>query len=717
MKNKVIKYILIFVFCICFLNIFTKPLLAKQDINYEFVLEKKVNIQDDKKGVYYNSNLYLTYDNKVVDIYSTTGNIKLNTTYKDSLLKNTTLYLISSDTLFIINLNLLSYKTVELDFSVNDIYVDEYIFLVGHTFNNPCIYLYDNEGELIKSNVYQVDEYASFSYVEKVGNLYLLVGEKDAFFNHPDFLKVGNKNDLKTFAFLVDKTLQKVKDYFFNENTSNEIIYSCSIDNNINIILDTSSKQYFYQFDKELNLIDYFSFNDDDKYHYIPNYLNKTLLLRKESSYFELGLYEDNNFNTIFKINKYLDSYNLTKGGIAFSYDDTLNVYSEHHLVRKNDLVLSKIKYEYTSTDHFKVESFFEELSFKLDSYSPYHMHMMSGNYTATYSSLNKLGGKILVKTNVIVKDFVNIIDGGIYSVGTTLQFFGDALLNGESINNGHSLALPGNYELTLTNVNGIKKTYNFEVVNNYYKDNDHYVIDVDYILDKKDELELDFELSSTLDIKHFIINNSKYENFEISDNHVILTLPKNDEYGYHNIYINSIVFKDNIIEINKDLNILTRKEKPQISISSKSSNDDIKIRINYKDLDNTLVDLYFKETNSNNTIKTYLKDTTSKLQSGSFVIRYELGDGITLEETLFNIEGSNVFTNIKFLDEEIIVTLHKSKSLEKVEVNSNNIYKSSNDNINLYIVIFTAISSVFIIFITLLIMIIKRKRRKVNRI
>lgn len=712
MRNKILLFITLFLLIFVSIN---QNVYAQEEEKYIFKLEDKISILPDERAVYINSNVYLTYTNTNINIYASTGNVLIYDQYQCCCFNNSQLYLCSSNTLYIVNLNLLSYKTVNLNFEIKDINVDEYIYLVGRENNNPCIYVLNNDGDTIKNNVYEGDGYGCFNAINKLGDKYLITGEKDAFFENPEFAKVGNEGEIKSFIFIYDKTLKKVEDYYFNEYCLQEQISSIGIDNYINIILSTNNQEYLYIFDYELKLVKYIQFAQCN-YEYIPNILGEVLLIYQESKSFKIGIYSKNEFKPIFTIQQHLEDYYVDNGVIALSYDNAINFYSEYHIDRCDTLTLTKTKYDYDTTSHFEVNSFFEKLTFKLDNYSPYHMHMMSGNYVATYKAKNTSGSEIIVKTDVVIKDFVNIIDGGVYNVNTIIQFFGDATLNGERINNGHSLKEEGLYELILTNVNGVKKIYHFEVVNDYYKDNDHYVIDVDYIVNKNDYIDIYFNLNNIHDIKYFVINGEVEKDFEIVDNRICLKIKSLSEFGYQDIIINGIVCNNNAIKINKYLSLLTRKEAPVLDIST-NANDKYQIKINYTDVDNTFVDLYFIDKNANKKASTFLHNCKGEVNSGKFIICYELGDGVLLEEELLSLEGSSVKYDIEYLDDEIIINIYPNNSLKSINVNDKNIYRIINDNINLYIVVSTCISSLIIIFVCVLVLIIKRKRRKVNRI
>lgn len=712
-SKKILVFIFLFVSIVLTLN-FRNNVNAYHNNKYKFTLEDTITL-DTVNGIYICSNLYISYHDSNINIYSLTGNLTINDKYVCHYYDNNNLYICSSDTLYIVNLKLLSYKEIFLEFNLNNLYVDEYIYLVGDIHNNPCIYLMNNQGDMIKSKIYEGSGFATFKTIDQINDDFVITGEKNAFFDNPDFLKVGNINERKSFVFVFDKTLKKLNDYYFNEYTEYEVISQVVIDSNINIILSTSSYDVYYQFNNDLTLSNYLKFDSINKYLYVQNILNEMLFIKEDISSFEIGFFHENSFTPIFSLNYRLNNFDITNGLLVLNYNNSLNLYSEYHIDRCDTLVLTKIKYEYDSTNHFEVNSFFETLTFKLDKYTPFHIHMISGEYNASYISKNMFGSNIFLQTKVIVKDFVNIIDGGIYNKGLMLQFFGDASLNGESIHNGHTIEEVGEYELTIKNVNQITKTYKFKVVDNYYKDNDHYVIDVDYLLDKQEEVVLMFELSSNKTVRYFIVNNNHYNNFYQEDNFVYLKINALSDYGYQNIYINSII-TDEEITINKDLTILTRKSLPVLDISS-SNNDIYQINVKYEDVDNTFVDIYFKEDSTNEIKSTSLKNTSNIASSGKLILCYELGDGIILEETLFVLEGQDIKYDVEFHDDEIIIKVYPKESLKKILINDNNIYHSTSDNTNLYICIITVISSLLVVVITILVLIIKRKRRKVNRI
>ena len=398
MKNKILFcFILIIIFFTSIL-LFTNKANAQENSKYQFVLEKQIKLQKNHKGIYINDSLHFSYSSTMINIFTNKGELKIVDQYQDYYYDKENLYICSNKCLYIINIDLLSYKQVMLDMHIYSICVDDYIFVVGNINDNPCIYLLNQSGEMVKSNIYEGDGYATFKSIDKVEDNYLVTGEKDAFFENPDFLKVGNQNDIKSFMFVFDKTLRKINDYFFNEYSQVEYLTSIEVDESINVILKNEVEEVIYKFDYNLNLLNRIIMDSHNNHYFIPNILNEVLLIQDSQNSFDILLLDDNNFVSILNIPYKLISFNMTYGGIAINYNDEIKLYSEYHINSLNELVLTKLSYDYESTKHFDVKSFFENMTFELDHYTPFHMHMMSGNYIATYIAKNTFGNEIYIQ-------------------------------------------------------------------------------------------------------------------------------------------------------------------------------------------------------------------------------------------------------------------------------------------------------------------------------
>lgn len=711
MKNKVI-FGFIFLFLLSFLF---NPIYAKKE-DCNFTLETSIELNDYFSGIYVNSNLMIKYKNSLITIYTPIGYIDICDEYNNYFLKNDLLYIVSFNNLYIINVGILSYEKISLDFTINDLTIDEYIYLVGEKVNNPYICVLDLNGKVLKDKLFEESGNASFEGIKKVDDLYLVWGSKDAFFESDYFKKVGNLGDVKGFILEIDKTLRITNEYYFNEYFKNEFVTSIVVNDSICITLKANNKTYLYIFDLEFNLKKRQLIDENNTEVFLVECdTNDVILLYVHQDVFELYIYLNNDKHNILSIKEELLDYNVGESYISFTYDNKVNIYSEYHIIYNNELILDRITYDYDSTKHFLVESYFEKLEFKLKNYEPYHQHMIFGCYKAIYEANNSFNTEINIKSDVIIKEFVNIINGGVYKTGTKLMFFGSATLNNKTINNGYSLDEEGKYELVLTDVNNNKKFYNFEVINDYYKDNDNYVIDVDYEITKESYIELTFDFENIGNLKYILVNDEKYENFTISNNKVILALEPIDEWGYQEIIIEKFVFENDEILINKRITYLTLKEEPIINISSENEEGVYKIIIDIVDNDDTIVDLTLK---TNQDISTYLMNKNGIFSNGIFTVKYNLGNDELITKELFSVEGDNIPFDISFEQNKVIITIHSSENLNKIIVNDNNIYIKDIDNTNKIILITCFISSILIIAITLLIMFIQhRKIKKTKRI
>ena len=680
--------------------------------SYNFNLEEELDIPDEYTNlVKVSSNISIFTSSSTFTLVINNNELIINDTYINYILQKDMIYIITRNNLYIINIKLFSYTKYEINMIIEDFVYDDYIYLVGNKNNNPCICILDERGNILKENVIVGDGFATYKSIEKVNDLFLITCYKDAFFKCDEFYCVGNIEQMKSLVLTIDKALDIQSIYYFNEGSMVESINSVCVMNNILVILETDAKDYLYEFDFDLNLV---SKEDVTKKGYnvfiIKNKLNSKLLLyKKDNSFF---LYLDN--NKIFELNKHLVSFYEYEKGIAFIYDNKLNIFSEYHIDKLNTLYLDKINYDYLKTNDIIISSFFENVDISIFKSEPYFRTQMSGKFNVTYEIKNTFGSTYFIKRDVIVRNFVNIVDKGIYNTNTKLSFFGDAYLNDEYITNGYSLKEEGEYILKLYDINGFEKIYTFEVVSDYYKDNDNYVIDTDYVLRKKDVINVEFDFISD-DVLYFIVNNEKYYDFIIEENRAILNINTSDKWGYEKFDISKVVTSNKEISINKEFTVLTLKDKPEISLSSKKENDKYIISLDIKDFDNAIIDISFESSNQKNM---YMKNSDGVLDSGIFYVKYELGDGCVHSEELFFVKGDNVKYFVEIDENKVNIILEDESNLEEVIINNENIYLKESDDINLIIIIASICLTVLVCCFYLGYFLKNRlKRKNINRI
>ena len=228
----------------------TKEIYESQ-LEFEFfinklILEKELEICEDY--VFINEDIYLVASSKTTTINSNIGCLEIDGEYKNSYYLDNVLYVCTSEGLYVVNLEIYSYSKVYVDLDINDLVVDEYIYLVGSFNNNPKIIVLSKELNILKEKFYQSNDEGRFTNIEIIKDSYLITLEKDAFFEHSDFMKVGNKNDKKSVLLMLSKSLDIEKTYYFNENNNVEVITSIEVMNSIKIILKANDINFLYEF-------------------------------------------------------------------------------------------------------------------------------------------------------------------------------------------------------------------------------------------------------------------------------------------------------------------------------------------------------------------------------------------------------------------------------------------------------------------------------------
>lgn len=708
---------LIFFIITLMILLFPSSVEASQN-QYNFSLSYEETYSESYKKIeYINQDLAILINQDSFEIKIDKETLLIEDKYKNYSYINNELYILTINKLYLINLDLLSYSYTDIEMNCNDFLISDYIYIVGSAVDKPTIIILDKNYNKQKIKSYQGEGYAAFTNVFIIDDTIVLLGEKDAYYNNDIFLNVGNKNDLKSFILTMDKTLKEKNIYHFNENRPIEKIVSYEFQTTIDIILQSSTKSYYYSFDLDLNLVDYFLLDSNaNNLGLVKTNKEKLFIMSNEES-FKILLLEENRLKEIFSLNKSLINYNQVDGGICFNINDngikTL-IYSEYHILKKDDLVLSRLDYNLDSQDHFLVESFFENLNFSIDVITPYHQYMKSGNYEITYVALNHFNANIYITTKLKVLDYVNIINNGIYNVNTKLLFFGDAYLNNNTINNGYILKDPGEYELLIKNINQEELVYHFTVIDDYYKDNDNILLDYDYLVNILEPLKINLKISTNKKVKEILVNSEKVS-FEQDCDNIFVSLYF-DTWGYKQINIEEILFEDDeCIKINQKFIILVKKQMPIFNVCIDNENNySFNIDISAPDL--SILDLVFK--NAEGEIKTFLKEQNLKLNDVDCYIQYELGEGIIYEEKIFCLVGNNVTCHVFTKQNEsnelnINVSFDNDNNIKEIRVLEQNLYKKEEGDNNFLIIFITIISSLIVLISFLIIIIIIKVRNR----
>ena len=79
----------------------------------------------------------------------------------------------------------------------------------------------------------------------------------------------------------------------------------------------------------------------------------------------------------------------------------------------------------------------------------------MSGKYEIHYIVLLENNPIAKLNTFLIVEDYTNFYNNGIYNVNKALEFFGTATVNDTPVYYGACLNEVGEYDIEITNING----------------------------------------------------------------------------------------------------------------------------------------------------------------------------------------------------------------------------------------------------------------------
>ena len=399
---------------------------------------------------------------------------------------------------------------------------DGLLLVLNYDFNVTDKRVFYSNGDILVNNLFFVDDY------------YYITIYKSAIANNSEFINQGNSGEYKSILVSLDDGMSVDNVYYFNHNMQNEIIKNIFIkDEIIYLLLETLNSIHLYQLTKDFHVIDYRQLETINDYDIMPNYKNNSdyLIIDKESK--ELMRYSNQTLSSVYEfinVDKLLD-YRIYNGELYYYgiKDDQIvvNKISEYEIEYQNDLIVSRLNLNYQTTDHFKVSSYFEEFSFSLESISPYFEITNCGSYTATYSATRKNNETINIKTKLIVEPFTNFIDQGIYNTNKVLEFFGTATLNGEQIYYGEVITDPGEYEITINDVNGNQTKYQIYICDDFYLEEEVTNINPDIYCEDMGIVKINIGNANVTEV---VVDNDIYENYEVVSNTLIIKFPYTNE-------------------------------------------------------------------------------------------------------------------------------------------------------------------------------------------
>ncbi|MCI6716115.1 MAG: hypothetical protein MR485_01285 [Mollicutes bacterium] len=615
------------------------------------------------------------------------------------------------------------------------------IIIGGSNNNNMSIEKYDETLQLLDNINYIGNGMQMCNQLICIDGYIYVGGIKDAISENKYFKNVGSKNEIKTFIFKLDEDLNLIKDAYFNELMEKEILKDLyQYQDNIGVVIQ-GDKNYNYVLDKNLNMVS--RANIKENVHIVQT--NKKhgigqLYLYQSPNYIKLEIQKNNIVETInMTEGTYINHY-VNKGilYIYYLYNETiyLQELSEYHIDYLETLYLDYFDYDETTLNHFQVDSYLEDLTTKIDNISPYFVRNQNGKYEITYFLTRENNDEIIIKTPLIVRDYVNIRDGLVYPLGYQLFFFGNAKLNNKSINNGASLNTEGLQTLEITNANGEIKTYSFTVVDSYYKTINLPTMQTDFVMDKNATLWLSL---GTKEVKSIAVNGINVGKIRKINNEYWAEINKENtpeliKVGYQKLVITEIQYSDNEIDkVNYSIILCVNKDNPNYVIQETNDKQKLNLKIDVNDEDQSLTNVIVDVYQNNKIIKSYvtnlknIKITLPKLaintpfelyvraksENENTTLMYykgKLSKDITIPLTITFNENDNSIKTINIeLDLSSTRLQHQQLLLGQNKQNLSSKYQVTKNNT---ITIFSIVGSLMIIIFVIIIMLKKKKQQ-----
>ena len=615
------------------------------------------------------------------------------------------------------------------------------IIIGGSNNNNMRIEKYDETLQLLDSINYIGKGMQMCNQLICIDGYIYVGGIKDAISENKYFKNVGSKNEIKTFIFKLNEDLNLIKDAYFNELMEKEILKDLyQYQDNIGVVIQ-GDKSYNYVLDKNLNMVS--RANIKENVHIVQT--NKKhgigqLYLYQSPNYIKLEIQKNNIVETINMTEGTYISHNVNKGilYIYYLYNETiyLQELSEYHIDYLETLYLDYFDYDETTLNHFQVDSYLEDLTTKIDNISPYFVRNQNGKYEITYLLTRENNDEIIIKTPLIVRDYVNIRDGLVYPLGYQLFFFGNAKLNNKSINNGASLNTEGLQTLEITNANGEIKTYNFTVVDSYYKTINLPTMQTDFVMDKNATLWLSL---GTKEVKSIAVNGINVGKIRKINNEYWAEINKANtpeliKVGYQKLVITEIQYSNNEIDkVNYSMILCINKDNPNYAIQETNDKQKLNLKVDVSDEDQSLTNVIVDVYQNNKIIKSYvtnlknIKITLPKLaintpfelyvraksENENTTLMYykgKLSKDITIPLTITFNENNNSIKTINIeLDLSSTRLQHQQLLLGQNKQNLSSKYQVTKNNT---ITIISIVGSLMIIIFVIIIMLKKKKQQ-----
>lgn len=741
-------------FITCIVIFFTFTLVVDNQVSAKEVINEEVlfKYSDSCTKARIINDDYLAIEKKNKSyLYNKTKNILLGEgSLVDSFIYNEVIYtiVIKDDTSL-----LYSYNTSTHD--IDYISMDKTIINSYQVFNSD-IFLLGTKSEdsyiAVINDDFEIDE--EFNYggkgYEEITNSFILDDHlclciyKSGISLDSEFINTKTKDDYVSIICELDSDFDVINTFYFNEEANIEKIEQINCSNSIiDIILKADSNKYYYSLDNSFKIITK-ELIENDTFYLLPNYKTNRLLLTIKEKDKTISLNESDTVIKTLSERGTIFDLKVIKGElylyIVNSSSGKLFKINEYEVIQNDNTIITYSSYNTPKDDHFKAESFFETLDFKLNESSPTTPYLeanIHGTYTLNFESDTLSGRTIKEESTLIIKEFTNFIDNGIYKKGKVLQFFGRAYLNGELINYGHILDKSGEYNLIIKDVNNNEKSYHLIVVDNYYNNEEIINVDADLTVLPLEKCYYTLNLDYDIVVNSVIINGNSYNRFTQDGRKLCIEFLGKETYSVNNYYLELVNFtKDNVsssFDVYQNIIVTTSKIDAVLVADRELNLDNVNVDVNVTDLYQTFMYLeVIKEQNgsemevmvftSNDKIELdYSKGGTLTINAvfynGNKIEKKELVH-YSVENTKVKVEVSLVTSSGKLTNISLNVSIPKKydniKSLSLCSIDAKTYY----DNYEQYdilgaVIVISVVMVVLIIVSIIIVKLIKRRNLK----
>lgn len=634
-----------------FLNVFN----FNSTYNTEVVLESLVDVEN----IYsVNEECYITnVDNSSYLSYLDEEYFIENYTISKTLDTINNIYLVASNKncTTIITFNKfnkkITYKAYDGLYIENIYDINDSIYIIGNEYNDGVIYNLSYDLEVQSKRLFISDGFITVNHLVYDDKYFYITIFKDGITNNSEFINHGNVFEQKSVLVKLNDKFNILDSYYFNENSTCEIIKNIYVsDNKIKVLLKTNTKYYIYNFNNFLDTPTCYEINTKDDVELLNHYKSRRvdLLLNKTNS--SLYTSSPSGYLLEYDLNVFgkICDYNFINGNLYLYFlNNGFRIIKllEYEVIKQEDKVLNYFNLDYLDTSNMIVESWFSKLDIEVEVVTPFFDKSMCGKYEIVYKILKDKDVVCHLYNDLIVDEYTNFINNGIYNVGKVLEFFGTAILNGERIYYGAKIDTPGEYDIEITNINGEVKNYHIYIVSNYYKEESIKHLDATYVYN--DTAYVNIELNNQ-EVKEIIVDNERYENYEIIEDVLVLSFPYSS-IRVESFMLNGIVFVDNEEEyfyrINKVLTFNYLKHNPSITINKTIEENSFILNLNVEDIDKTFMCVKACYGGNEQNMKEMIISSDQVINASylKLFLVYDLGNGIPCEVLISEVKQNEV--------------------------------------------------------------------------